>query len=137
MLSLAGGGFLADFNAAGKAHLELGALYTTRITSISGANRTFTSAEGILGLRYNLTRALSVTGGFYGNYYLTRGLATTGIDFGASAGAGVMLPVASSMGILLDGRYHYALSQLTYQGGNFTPNEAQLYAGLSFGVSHK
>ena len=134
-LNLAGGGLLVNFNSAGKAHLEIGAIYTTRVMTISGTARTFTSIEGIVGLRYDLTKALSLTGGLYGNYYLTRGLSTTGVDFGASAGIGVSIPVKKSIGILVDGRYHYALGQLTYSGGNFTPHEAQIFAGITIGKS--
>ena len=134
--SYPGGGLIFNFKLGSKVDFQLGGAYLTRTIAI-GVNYNQTMVDGLAGFKLNFSRLFFLNiGGFY-NYYLTDALASTGSDYGVDAGFGLVIPVSSSVGILLNPRYHYSLATMTSGLGTYTPSEIIGFVGLTFGRSAK
>ena len=131
-----GGGALFGFGGAGPIGFELGALYLPRNGTEAGSdgnNGTYTATikstvlEIPALLRFHLGHMFSVGAGAY--YALGMGTTTmtmtdagqsgtaaasTGSDFGLLASAAVTIPLAPTLGIVIDGRYTMGLKAANY-----------------------
>lgn len=132
-----GGGLIFNFRMGSKVDFQLGGLYLTRILDIGGTS-TQTMIDGLMGLKLKFTRSLFIHVGGYYNYSLSDALSALGKDYGIDAGIGIVLPLGSSVGLLINPRYHYALNAATYgTDGTYTPSEVLGVIGLSFGMNSK
>lgn len=131
-----GGGLIFNFRLGSKVDLQLGALYLTRNLDVGGVQAQ-TMIDGIGGLKFKFSRAFFLNVGGYYNYSLTDPLTSLGSDYGADVGIGIVLPLGSTVGLLINPRYHYSLNARTYGTGAYTPHEVLGLVGLSFGMGSK
>ncbi|MBI2712203.1 MAG: hypothetical protein HYX41_04990 [Bdellovibrio sp.] len=131
-----GGGLIFNFRLGSKVDFELGGAYSTRFLAVDTTN-TQTMIMGLGGFRLKFSRSLFLNFGGYYNYMLNDPLASTGSDYGLDAGLGIIIPIGSTAGILINPRYHYSLTTMTYSTGTYTPSEIIGFVGLSFGMGGK
>jgi hypothetical protein len=158
-----GGGVAAVFGGPAFG-LEVGANYLTRSATInytdSGGTGEFTAKWSSLQIpvlfRLNLGHVLSVgLGGYYSKALGTLSLSSGGVtqslafddsttnfpmkgsEYGGLASVAVDLPLGASTGLVIDGRYSLALSEVSENTTGYTwkPKDIQAFVGLRFGGS--
>ena len=143
----------ALMNAHFSPHLgaEVGALYVTRkfdstaSFTVSGVptstvtTNTLHYVEIPFALRFWLSPHFSIgAGGYYASGLGSRDFTNAGMkksDYGALGSAQIRLPLGSTMGLLVDGRYEYGLANVDTSGfGNQKYRTLQVMAGVCFGM---
>jgi hypothetical protein len=131
-----GGGMILNFNLSSHVKLELGGLYLTRTYTTFEEQKT-RMLEGLLGFKFQLSRALFINLGGYLNHMISSPEGITDKDIGAYGGIGLKIPFGSSVALLLNPQYRYAFNKLNTSGGFYTvtPHEFVGIVGLSFGMN--